>query len=152
MIAIRAERKLSHRARFFVKPEWIKTAKSPISWGISWRITAIVVAIPIGMLTRKLAPIIIPSIKLWIPSENKTSFPTGWVCVSLSSSWWCQWRNFSRIKKIKIPAIIRIPARCADVSNASGMIWIKASPSRAPTARLINTPTYFLFFLLLEIE
>jgi len=47
-----ATRKFSHNARVRLNPACNITPKSPISWGISCRQTAIVVASPMGTLTR----------------------------------------------------------------------------------------------------
>ena len=63
-IAVNAVRKLKKRALARENPPWRRTPKSPISCGISWRMTARVVAIPRGILTRYEAPITRPSIKL----------------------------------------------------------------------------------------
>ena len=43
--AVTADNKLNIKAFFFVNPEYNKTPKSAISWGISWNITDIVAAI-----------------------------------------------------------------------------------------------------------
>lgn len=62
--AVNAVKKFSKMAFFVENPPCISTPKSPISCGISCRITAIVVAIPTGMLTKYAEPIIKPSIRL----------------------------------------------------------------------------------------
>jgi hypothetical protein len=51
-IELSAVRKFIISAFFLLNPPWMSTPKSPISCGISWRMTAMVVAIPVGILTR----------------------------------------------------------------------------------------------------
>ena len=54
-------------------------------------------------------------------------------------------KNFSIIKKIRIPAITSRLARVAfeDSSKASGIRWMKALPKSAPIARLMKIKIYF---------
>ena len=54
-------------ARFVETPDFLRTAKSPISCGSSWQKTATVVPNPAVMLTANEAPIARPSLKLCNP-------------------------------------------------------------------------------------
>ena len=81
-----AEMKLKNSARVFDIPLWTRTAKSPSSCGISWAAIAIVVAIPVGTDSMKLAAMIMPSRKLWSESPRRLRWATGWM-QSLHSPW-----------------------------------------------------------------
>jgi len=52
IIALSAVRKFTSKALFLLNPPWMRTQKSQISCGISWKTTASVVAIPVGIFTR----------------------------------------------------------------------------------------------------
>ena len=62
--AVRALKKFTSKTFFLFNPLCKSIPKSPISCGISWAATANDVIIPRGILTKKVAPIAIPSIKL----------------------------------------------------------------------------------------
>lgn len=47
-IAVRAVRKLKKKALDMLKPPYVRTPKSPISWGISWGITRGMFMVSIG--------------------------------------------------------------------------------------------------------
>ncbi len=51
-IAVRAVEKFKKIALDLLNPPYIRTPKSPISCGISWKTTANVVATPRGMLAK----------------------------------------------------------------------------------------------------
>lgn len=70
-IAAIADKKLYPNALNFENPPCIRTPKSPISWGISCKITANVVVIPKEVFAIKLTAIIKPSMKLCTPPPNK---------------------------------------------------------------------------------
>lgn len=117
MTALRAVKKFNNNALFLLYPPWRSTAKSPISCGISWRRIAKEVPIPAGTEIKKLAPMTIPSIKLWTKSPTKLICAKAWWWV-LSFPWWqwFQWRSFSVISPIKTPPIIHNPIASADSS------------------------------------
>lgn len=54
-----------------LQPDWTRIAKSPISWGTSWRRIVKVVITPRLRLTRNEAPMARPSVKLWVKSAAR---------------------------------------------------------------------------------
>lgn len=78
--AVRADNKFRIRAVHIESPESMSTARSPISWGSSWQITAMVVMNPSFTEIMNEAPIARPSTKLCTPSPNKIINARGWNC------------------------------------------------------------------------
>ena len=64
-----------YMAFFLEHPDWIKAAKSPISWGTSFKNIVMVVINPIPWPVKNEAPITRPSVKLWAKSATKFQYP-----------------------------------------------------------------------------
>jgi hypothetical protein len=124
--ALNAVKKFIRIAFPFLYHQWTNTAKSHISWGISWNKTAKEVDNPAVVLIKKLAQIITPSIKLWKKSQTKFIIANGcgWF---LDSAWWqwFQWITFSIKSPITIPHKINVHESSADISpsDSSGKRW-----------------------------
>lgn len=136
--AVRAETTFHSNALPREKPLCNNTAKSPISWGISCKAMATVVAMPSSILTKYEAAIKIPSVILCAPSPRSIIVPTGCVCLQLRLWQWCQWINFSIKKEMTIPSSIRVEDTCMlfVVSINSGKRWKNTLANKAPTAKL----------------
>ena len=135
---VKAMEKFKIKALVREKSAWIRTPKSPISCGISWAITAMVVAKPIGKETMYEPAIIKPSKKLWNPSPTRFMIPTGCGCLCEVGIWQClQHMIFSKMKKKIMPSktVIQVN-RLSFFVVASGSKCIKTSPNNVPADKL----------------
>ena len=93
------------------------TAKSPISWGISWAAMAIVTMMPLAGEIRKAPAMAAPSMALCRVSPRMSSGTTGWEFFSLGcgSFWWAwQWNHWMKVssrKKVVSPSRVESRTR-----------------------------------------
>ncbi len=130
----------------------MSTQKSAISWGISWRTTAIVVARQTAGEMMKLAAIISPSMKLCIKSQTRFIQAKLWTWWVETGTWQClRWIYFSTIKWKIIPKSTTPETHNGQPysSTSSGIIWKNTSPNNAPAAKLTRNGAMWLSFFAL---